>query len=48
MGVMEFALLCLLALALGVVGGVAAVASAWWLMSRHLDKVDREIEEDRR
>lgn len=48
MGVMEFALLCSLALALGIAGGMAAVTAAWWLLSRHIDKMDREIEEDRR
>lgn len=44
----ELLIIILVGLVAGAVGGVVALLLGWWLLSRQLDKFDREIEEERR
>lgn len=44
----ELLIIILVGIAAGAVGAVLVIGAGWWLLSRHLDKLDRDIEEDRR
>lgn len=45
---MEVLLTAVVTFIAGAVGGMTTLLLVWWIASRQLDKLDREIEEDRR